>query len=103
MYLAAHEKVLIHRRRQGKTQAVAAEEHGVPVGHYIRWENGTWWCPFTPRVQKLTNQEKCFIMRRRANMTQSEVANLLSCSTRWVTMMEVGRAPVRQLREFRSE
>jgi hypothetical protein len=36
-------------------------------------------------------------------MTQAEVAEMMGCSVRWVTMMEVGRAPVQQLKEFWSE
>lgn len=53
-----------------------------------------------PPLGRLAQHEVCFILRRRAGLTQREVAAQLGRSTRWVTMMEIGEAPIRELWEF---
>ena len=97
MHLHAHEKVLLDRRRQGKTQIAAARKHHVTRGTYIGWETGTVRCPRVPVVRGLSLGERCFILRRRAGMTQRDIAARLERSLRWVRMMETGLAPATEL------
>ena len=57
-------------------------------------------CPRPPQVKSLRTFERCFILRRRAGLTQAQVARRIKRSTRWVTLMETGQAPVKELWEF---
>lgn len=100
--LRRNETLLIGRLRRGLSQDGAAARFGVPVKIYRSWERsrpprGRAWAVEPDRP---TAQERCLVLRRRAGLTQAQVARHLGCSRWWVNQMENGNAPVRALAEF---
>jgi len=92
------ERLLIHRRRLGFTQAQAAQHHGLQNHIYARMENGD--ARYTNNMPKvavkasgLKSHERCLLMRRRCGKIQEEVAAELKCSRYWLNMMELGNVP----------
>jgi DNA-binding transcriptional regulator YiaG len=69
-----------------------AEQEGVPVSRYVKWESGIE-TPDSAPVGRLKDNERCVIMRRRVGTTQDEIASALNRCRRWVQMMELGRVP----------
>lgn len=95
------ESLLIWRRREGLNQTRAAEEFGVHVDKYREWEADRS-LPDQPRkhLGQLKPHEVCVLYRRRAGLTQKEVAARVGCTRLWVIQMEDGSAPADRLREF---
>lgn len=103
MRLRDHERALIARRRLGWSQLQMARAMGLRPRQYVLFEAGKPSCCSRGwlrahgvdigRVGKLRTYERCVIMRRRSGKTQAQVARELGCSRRWVTLMELGRAP----------
>jgi DNA-binding transcriptional regulator YiaG len=95
------ESLLIWRRRAGLTQVQAAEVYGVSVDTYGDWETDARKANQPRRVLgQLKAHEASVIMRRRANLTQQQLAARLACSPLWVVRMEGGKAPADRLREY---
>ncbi len=98
--LSQSERLLIHRRRLGFTQARAAKRWKLPAHIYARMENGdiltlrrsAFRMPKAGAVT-LKDHERCFVMRRRCGKTQHEVAKDLKCSRYWLNLMELGKQP----------
>ena len=57
-------------------------------------------CPLHVRTPKLQPHEGCLLHRRRAGLTQSDVAAHLQRSRNWVRMMEQGTVACNELEEF---
>lgn len=97
--LTRAEALLILRRRRGENQIEAAARHRVPVSRYREWEANRGGPPAT-RLGGLSLREVVYLARRRAGMTQREVAEQIGCSKLWVVQMENGPAPVDRLRDY---
>lgn len=108
--LSNAEKYLIRRRRLGLTQAEFATDLGVTRKAYNQFEKGYGsnpglrggvWLHMT--LRNLSPEERCLILRRRAQRTQAQVARDIGCSRWWVLQMERGTAPVDTLVEYWSD
>lgn len=80
--LSPAERLELTRRRLGLSQAEAAEKYGVPETLWVRWENGEpfQWGPFDFANEKLSPGELCWLLRRRAGLTMSQVAKAAKVS-----------------------
>lgn len=94
------ENLYIWRRRKNMNQVEAADALGVTVDRYRAWETGevTTAVPYR-NAGKLSIPEKCVLLRRRAGLTQREIAETLGCTRLWVNHMEKGTVPVDRLQE----
>jgi DNA-binding XRE family transcriptional regulator len=105
--LSQPERLLIHRRRLGYTQARAAKHWKLHAHIYARMENGD---AVTLRrhalsvpkaaAPNLKDHERCLIMRRRCGKTQVQVAKELAVSRYWLNLMELGKVPCDDLLWF---
>ena len=100
--LSAAERLLIDRRRREETQAGAAERHGVSQTRYSRWERGLE--PERalprPRVGRLAAHERCLLYRRRAGVSQGQIAEHLGRCKMWVRQMERGEVDCTELTSY---
>ena len=103
MDITRAERLLLDRRRRGEDQAAAARRLGVGIVLYKDWERGRRRFPRRVALGKLRRWEELMLLRRRAGLTQGELASALGCTRRWVVLMESGRAPIRVLEEYWSE
>ncbi len=92
--LGKHEKLLIDRLRQNKTQVERANELGVSRTWYGKIEV----CPLgisdnipIPEVSNLSQTECCIILRRRYNFSQDYLAKEIGVSRTWLGRMERGQ------------
>lgn len=53
-----------------------------------------------PEVDKLSQDEICLLLRRRAEMTQEECAELIGVTRFWFNQMETGKVPLSDLVDF---
>ena len=95
------ESLYIWRKRRQYSQPQAAEEYGVHIDVYRDWERDVR-TKDQPRRQlgQLKLSELCVLMRRRAGLTQRELAGQMDITRLWVVQMEAGDAPADRLREF---
>ena len=99
--LTEAEKLFLWRRRLGLTQMEAAIKLGVSTDQIWTWEDGNMKIPMpTINVVSPNDVEICVLKRRRANMTQKEVAKQLKVSRLWVNKMESGDVSVDRLVSF---
>lgn len=93
---------MIYRRRQGETQAEAAERLGMPESSYccaeLDQQHG-WEIP-EPKLGPLWEYEKCLIFRLRRGMSQAALARAIGRSRYWVGMMERGEVNDYTLRRY---
>lgn len=95
--LTTGERMLVHRKRLGISQAEAARRACTYRMQYSRWENDAQkGAPLTPNV-KLELTEILMLQRRRSGMTQRQLGNAVGCSRQHVVEMEAGRAPADKL------
>jgi len=88
--LTRGERLTIDRRRRGERQRAAAARLEVPLSRYSRWERDLDASAPSVRVGTLKAHERCFIMRRRCNKTQQEVAADMGICRYWLNRMELG-------------
>ena len=95
------ESLIIWRRRKGFNQVQAAAEFDVHPDRYRDWEADKR-LEDQPRqhLGPLKPHEVCYLLRRRDNKTQREVAADIGMTRLWVIKMEEGTAPVERLREY---
>lgn len=95
------ERLFIARRRKGESQIDAAASRGVSVDIYADWEmdRRTHDQPHQ-QIGELKPHEVFTLRRRRAGMTQEELAERLDCTRLWVVQMERGTVNCDRLREF---
>lgn len=67
---------------------------------YRAWEAGKRSDFTAPRIGKLKDFEKCYLLRRRKRMTQRELAKRICCTRLWVLKMEEGSAPAERLVQY---
>lgn len=93
--LSPGERLFIWRHRKGVDQFEAAWLKKTTYRVYGKWErdeNTIAACPKGTVGAELTGLEKCLLLRRRAKMTQKELAKAMSVSTGWVKVLESGRS-----------
>jgi transcriptional regulator with XRE-family HTH domain len=107
--LKISEKLYLLRKRRKETQDIASKRYGLSYLEYSLWENGNYdyatdettdrlFGKFavdvgkTLNVYNITDKEHCVVYRRRAKITQQEIADELGLSRSWVNAMEVGYA-----------
>ena len=104
--LSAGENLLICRRRAGLRQDSMGERYGLNRHGYGRRERdaiATDLPVANIEFDHLYTQEKCVIYRKRANLTQREVAALLGLSRYWINQKEIGRVDCADLLKFWEE
>ena len=97
LILTEGETLFILRRRKGCTQSVAGEVIGVSRHEYGKIERDMLDTKPIPDSRplvfsQLSDSEKCTIIRKREDVTQKELASILSMSRFWINQMELGRA-----------
>ena len=92
--LTRGERLRLHRRALGSTQAEMAAFFGVGLGHFRGWEDDITEAPAVPDVSlsTLTLHEMCLLLRRRHGITLGQVAEALGKTSSWVHYAEQGRA-----------
>lgn len=94
------EALVLWRRRLNVGQKEAAQLLGVSTDMVRRWEaDEAEHCPRS-RIAKVRDYEICFIFRRRAGLTQAELAGEAECTRMWLMAMEAGEVPIDRLRTF---
>lgn len=88
------ETVVLYRRRMGLSQSKLAYRFQMSMWKLTAWENGTREAPDMSRfVLPLYHHEVCFLYRRRAKKTISEVARDMGCVPYWIKRLERGHEP----------
>lgn len=91
--LTKAERLLLERRRAGLTQEQAARRHRITRSRYVKIENEQIEFSLkTPTAIRPTVGEKCVILRRRANKTQEEAAEMLGVCRFTINQMESDQA-----------
>lgn len=91
--LTKGEALTIDRRRRGENQLRAAKRWKVSAYRLRQWESGE--REDVPRVKlgRLKPHEICYVTRRRAGWSATDVAADMGVSRYWVSKMERGDAP----------
>lgn len=108
--LSHGERLLVDRRRRGLSQGEAAARYLLEPWQYGLAERDdselspdvwAWVQTIAPRIRssELRPNERCLLLRRRARLTQEEVAEHMGRSRWWVNQMERGEAPCDELLE----
>ena len=94
------EKLQLYRRMREKTQREMAKLMKVPANKYIQWELDQ--KPGAPDIPyaEMDDHEICYLLRRRAGMTQAEVAKQIGRSRLWVQLMELGKTSGEELTRY---
>jgi len=94
--LSVGESHLISRRRSGLSQQEMADFCGITRNFYGEVERDQIECSNLGRssVESLKLNEKMLLARRRAELTQGEVAAEIGVTRYWLNQMEIGAAPV---------
>lgn len=95
------ESLYVWRRRSRFNQSQAAKAFKRHVDVYRDWEadRRTKDQPYKP-LGALKLPEVCVLRRRRAGLTQRELASRLGCTRLWIIQMESGEAPLDRLRQY---
>lgn len=95
------ESLIIWRRRKGFNQVQAAAEFEVHPDRYRDWEADKR-LEHQPRqhLGPLKPHEVCYLLRRRENKTQREVAQAIGLTRLWLIKMELGEANPERLLEY---
>lgn len=101
------EKLFLWRKRLDKNQAEMAEDLGLSVREYLAAEQGLSALfsegvhPYLESVGgTLSDRERCVLARRRAGLTQREVAEALGVGRVTVVQMEGGLISCERLVEY---
>lgn len=99
--LSRADRLIISRRRAGKSQAEAAAERRVAYHVYSRWETGAddETCPDVS-VGRLAGHERALVYRRHARRTQRAVAAELGVCVYTLRRMEQGVSDPTALLEY---
>ena len=95
------ESLLLERRRKAENQLQAAARYGVHVDTYRAWETDE-----RPEdvphynAGHLKPHEVCLLRRRRAGLTQREVAAAIGMTRLWIMKMELGEASIDRLKGY---
>lgn len=100
MTLTIGESMFIARRRLGKSQSQMGKKHGMSRYVYGKIERDQVKGNIATQIiqyDDLKLYEKCTITRRRAEMTQDQLAEELKVSRFWINQMETGQADCQSL------
>lgn len=98
MKLSDGEKLTLLRRRKGTSQSFEAKTFGVTQAMYSLWESDKH--PFREaQIARVvpTKYEECFILRRRAGLTQVSAAQALGVPVTEIIAVERGSGASRRL------
>lgn len=99
--LTKGELLFLERRKRNETQAQAAARYGTSLYIYGYWERDKPIRPYPKVKYRCREKEEIFIViRRRAGMTQKQLAKKLKCSENWLRMMEKSQVDNKKLREY---
>ena len=98
--LTLGERLLIERRRLDQNQTEAAKAYGVSEWTYRQCESDEYERIPAPPVGRIEPREACMLMRRRAGMQRTELAEKLKISCWWLTQMEHGSVSAERLVKF---
>lgn len=98
--LTEGEKLLLDRRRRGRSQRQRAAELGVTLYQYRAWEGDRERPESIPRLGSLSVAEVCVVARRRAAIGVVELANELGVSREWLRQMEAGNVDPARLASY---
>lgn len=91
--LTKGERLLLKRRRDEKSQRETADDHGVSLYLYRRWEtDGDKIGSPSIEIGMLALHEICFIRRKHSGFALGDLAEKLGVSRWWLCKMEYGRA-----------
>lgn len=99
------ERLFLWRHRRNVPRHVAASDLGVDVETYADWEEGRqrirqWDSAATVLVDCVLPPEHFILLRRRAGMTQPDVARAIGCCKQHISRMERGEKSLDALQEF---
>jgi transcriptional regulator with XRE-family HTH domain len=102
MQLTEGESLLICRRRERLSQKQAAIVLMLDRYRYGKFERGQICFDLKELAQpeNIKDHERCLVFRKRAGLTQSEVASSLGQSRYWINQKEMGRVDCTDLLEF---
>lgn len=97
--LTRGERLLLKRLRLGEDQRQAADRLGLHSKVYRALELGRSSTNKVklPTINRVKPHERCMLYRRRANMSQGQIANKYGCSRYWLSLMELGKRPCEKL------
>lgn len=100
--LTSSEQLLLWRRRKEWKQGHAAAYYGVSPFIYKITESGRTkgFNIGNLPLGEIKDYEKCLILRRRAKLTQREIANQIGCSVYWLRLQETGCVAAPKLIEY---
>jgi len=101
--LTVGEKLILARRRAGLGQSVFAQRYNASRNRYGEWERDEEplpSCHKTPEIKDMSVLEECFILRRRAGLTQEQCAEEIGVSRFWYNQMEMGTAAAGELLKY---
>ena len=102
--LSSGESLLIQRRRASLTQAEMGANFKMSRHSYGEYERDLVEIKTDHlSFDDLQPYEKCVILRKRAGMTQLEVALLMGLSRYWINQKEIGRVDCQDLLTFLEE
>ena len=94
--LSCGERLIIERHRLKETQEKAAQRFAVSSYTYGQWERDAEKGP-ERQCFSLTESERCLLYRRRAGLSQGKLASEMGRSRTWITQMERGLVPCKEL------
>lgn len=94
------EKLFLKRRRAGKRRWEYARQYGVSRYTYHAWEKDVGDVPIVPTLNGIDQPEHFTILRKRAGLNQTDLAERMGISRSWLYKMEHGKAPLDQAIEF---
>lgn len=100
MKLTNGERLLILRRRQGRSQIEAAKNIGVTLYNYRAFEADKTTTREGLPVGRLANHERCFLLRKRAGLSQQKLAARLGITPTWLVEIEHGRQSIAKLAAY---
>lgn len=99
--LTLGEKLFLRRRREKISQAEMARRYSVSRYTYMNWEKNVGGIDIpSVDLKGITPTEHFVILRRRAGISQLELAARMGIDRKTLWQMENGHLPLRQLIEF---
>lgn len=98
--LSKGERLYLERRRRGESTTEAAARYGVGRNKFANWERERDAVSDAPSVSLKSEpkpHEACQILRRRAGLEISELAEQVGVSRYWLRQMESGQVSVSRL------
>ena len=98
--LTTGERLFLHRFREQKSAATVANEFGVGLRQYRRWEEDVEPYPGDVDLGGILPNEHYRIMRRRSGLSREEIGKRIGLSHTVIALAERGRRDLKPLIEF---